>query len=301
MFKLIFPFLFSLFSFFLFLKFLNKRGLFQTIYHLAPKKHQQKKDIPSFGGLLFPLLLFFFSFLFLTISNVIFWCCCCFFAFALLGFYDDFLSKKRGSNKGLSARQKSFFQLLLAVFFVLTFHFYILPLSWIMNLFFIFLFVAVSNASNLTDGLDGLLGSTALITLAAFTFLFFLKGDGPFFYFVFFMMSIVAAFLLFNCHPAKIFMGDSGSLSLGAFFVCLSCYLNDPFLLLGLCSLFLIETLSVMIQVFTFKRFKKRIFLMTPLHHHFELLNFSEGQIVRSFFFVHLFFTILYFTSRYML
>ncbi|MEK9657585.1 MAG: phospho-N-acetylmuramoyl-pentapeptide-transferase [bacterium] len=292
--KLFFIFITSLFCFWALIYILNKRHIFQYIYKLTPPTHQHKTHIPSFGGCVFLLMIILSYFLFEFTTPKIGWILCCFFTFSLIGFGDDLISALRHKNDGLSAKAKFLLQCLSACLLMLYFHFYIEPLSLFYFLFFIFLFVATSNACNLSDGLDGLLTGSSLISLGSFSLLFFHMQLPIFSLFCFCLMSILSAFLFFNRHPAVLFMGDTGSLALGAFFVALACCANNPWVLLAFAALFLIEALSVILQVSYFKTTKKRFFLMAPLHHHFECLGLNERHIVLIFWIIHLLFCSIY-------
>ena len=165
-----------------------------------------------------------------------------------------------------------------------------------MGLFFIvyILIVGSSNATNLTDGVDGLLGSLGLITLFGFSVLFFEFQKELFFLCVVVSVALFS-FLMFNKHPAKIFMGDTGSLSIGALFASFTVFLIDPWPLLSFGGVYVIETLSVILQVVSFKCSGKRVFLMSQLHLHFELLCFSERKIVCVFCLIGVLFVGIYF------
>eukprot|EP01047_Picozoa_sp_COSAG01_P000493 COSAG01_NODE_9_length_43729_cov_66.133463_30_plen_304_part_00 len=295
MFKLFFALLScSILAYFFFIRQLSHRKAFQHIYHLAPQSHQKKQTTPSFGGCLFFPLLLLGCLIFKLLTPTILWLMGIIIAYGLLGFSDDYAALNKGTNKGLSAKEKSLMQLILGFIALLVFHFYIAPLSIFLFLFYLFLFVGVSNASNLSDGLDGLLAGASMITLGGFTWIFKSQQQIELCLFCLCLMTILAAFLIFNCYPARIFMGDTGSLALGALFTGLACCANNPWLILGLGGLYLIETLSVIMQVFSFKRFKRRIFLMAPLHHHFEKLGFSEQFVVHLFWSTHLFLCSIY-------
>lgn len=267
--------------------FLRKKAVFQHIYEFSPERHQEKSKTPSFGGvgiiLTVVLSLSFFSDFLLTKEPL--FLMSLFFAFAGIGFLDDYLSKTKGKNMGLKPRYKFVLQWVLAIFFVGVFSKYINPLSFTEMGFYSFLMVGFSNATNLTDGLDGLLAGASLMTLFGFFIIF---SDIHIKIFLLVLMSAVSAFYVFNMYPAKIFMGDTGSLGLGAVFVGFSMYLNQPFILLPLGMLYIVETLSVILQVISFKCFKKRLFLMSPLHHHFELLGLSEKKVLYLFWLIHL-------------
>ena len=222
--------------------------------------------------------------------------------YALIGFIDDFIKVKFKHNKGLSAVQKIVFQVLLAV--IVSVYAYYSPsvgstvyapfapvpleLGRFAPLYFIFIFLAFTNSVNLTDGLDGLAGSVtatnalficAMLGIALASGV--LEGDGATNMIVLCaaLGGALCAFLCYNTHPAKIFMGDTGSLALGGFLACVAvlCKMSLSMLLVGIMYIF--SSLSVIIQVIAFKTTGKRVFLMAPLHHHFERKGVFEGKI----------------------
>ena len=154
------------------------------------------------------------------------------------------------------------------------------PLTMVDFLIYLFVLVGSSNATNLTDGLDGLLSGCSLITLGGFCLITISLGDShllPIFYIT---MVSVTAFLCYNRYPALLFMGDTGSLGLGAFFAASAICLGNIWFLLPLGAVYILETLSVIVQVAWFKRTRRRVFLMAPLHHHFELMGMKETHVV---------------------
>jgi len=159
------------------------------------------------------------------------------------------------------------------------------------GLFILFVLVGASNAVNLTDGLDGLAGGLSVIAFLAFSLISMVVGDVEIGIFTFILMGSVLGFLIYNTHPAKIFMGDTGSLSLGAVMAAIAILTHREGTLLVVASVFVIETLSVIIQVVWMYLFKKKLFLMTPLHHHFEKLGWCEQDIVKLFWVVGLLLT----------
>lgn len=222
--------------------------------------------------------------------------------YALIGFIDDFIKVKYKNNKGLSAAQKIVFQVLLATI-VAVYAYYAdnvgsavfvpfapktVELGRFAPVYYIFVFLAFTNSVNLTDGLDGLASSVtatnalfccAVIGIAYFTGA--LLGDGALN-----MITLCAslcgslcAFLCFNTHPAKIFMGDTGSLALGGFLACVAVLSKMSLSMLLIGIMYIVTSLSVIIQVISFKLTGKRVFLMAPLHHHFERKGVFEGKI----------------------
>ena len=267
--------------------FFKKRQLFQRIYDLSPQTHQQKAKTPSMGGIgiLFTVGV---SYFFMSHSAHVNWLYLVLFLFGLIGLLDDGLSMFFGKNQGLTTRQKFMLQVIFAVVSLVIFHRYVEPiLVWEFCLF-AFCLVGMSNSTNLTDGLDGLLGGASLISLAGFAFVI-LQTNIVFSFHILYSVGIaLVGFLIFNKHPARIFMGDVGSLSLGAFFCGLAICLGNLWLIIPFCALYILESLSVMIQVFYFKLTKKRVFLMSPLHHHFELLGLKETKVVILFWLIQL-------------
>jgi phospho-N-acetylmuramoyl-pentapeptide-transferase len=223
-----------------------------------------------------------------------------FIAYALIGFLDDYLSIKRKLNKGLTEVQKLFFQLIIAVIF-----FYIfmssggnpvleiftlnikIDMGWLYGFFILFILVGSSNAVNITDGLDGLAGG--LSTIAFLTFGIISWGSGwvegyqEMAILCFILSGALLGFLLYNTYPAKVFMGDTGSLALGATLATIAILTDHELTLVGVAGVFVIETLVDIIQIISVKYFGKKIFLMAPLHHHFEKLGWAEQDIVKLF------------------
>lgn len=222
----------------------------------------------------------------------------------LIGFIDDYIKVVKKRNLGLTARQKTFMQLLISAAYLLSLKFGGMDTTWLpflgdvnilsgfgllfwpIALLFIYGFV---NAVNLTDGIDGLASSVTLVVAA-----FFMLAAGIC---NFYCTNLLAAclagacigFLCWNAHPAKVFMGDTGSLFLGGMVVALSFGIDRPVLLLLAGAVYLIEALSVMLQVGYYKKTKKRLFKMAPLHHHFEMSGWSEEKIVLVFSLIALF------------
>jgi phospho-N-acetylmuramoyl-pentapeptide-transferase len=258
---------------------------FQNIYEWTPKTHQAKKNTPSFGGIGILISLCGGIFWFIpALTPEIMWTLSLTLAFGLLGFLDDLLSKVFKTNEGLTARDKFLLQWCVGIGFIYVFHLWIAPLALWQGLFYAFVIVASSNATNLTDGLDGLLSGLSLLTLCGFMWVFQMTmGVSELIILTQVAMVAVASFLVFNRHPAKVFMGDTGSMALGALFAGLSFIAGNPWLLLPFGAIYLIETLSVIVQVLSRKFRGKRVFLMSPLHHHFEMLGMSEQRIVALF------------------
>lgn len=228
------------------------------------------------------------------------------FGYGLLGFLDDFIKVVMKRNLGLTSRQKLLGQVIIAVIFYLVFTQYgfsteisipgtsvSFDLGWGYVILVIFMLVGGSNAVNLTDGLDGLLSGTAAIAFGAFAVLAWNQSQYDVAIFSVAVVGAVLGFLVFNAHPAKVFMGDTGSLALGGAIVTIAILTKLEILLVLIGGVFVIETLSVIIQVISFKTTGKRVFKMSPLHHHYELVGWSEWRVVVTFWTVGLLFAVL--------
>lgn len=271
--------------------------------------HRCKAGTPTMGGFIFiiPCIITVLILLFtdkMEYSVNLFIILFVMISYALIGFLDDYISLKHNTNKGLSQLQKLFLQFIVAlVFYILFRHFgdgdsvlrvtfFNLEwnLNWFYGLFILFLLVGTSNAVNLTDGLDGLTGGLSAISFLAYGLIswgsYWIQGYQDIGIFCFILVGCVMGFLVYNSHPAKVFMGDTGSLSLGATLATVAILTSHEVSLAIIGGVFVIETLSVIIQIFSVVVFKKRVFLMSPIHHHFERLGWTEGDIVKFFWIV---------------
>lgn len=268
--------------------------------------HKLKAGTPTMGGFIFIIPCIITVILLLLSGKMnysinLFIIIFVFLSYSLIGFLDDYISLKKNQNKGLSQLQKLFFQFIVAiVFYILMRHFgdgdsvlritffnFEWNLSWFYGLFILFLLVGTSNAVNLTDGLDGLAGGLSAIAFLAYGLIAWgsnwISGYQDIGIFCFILVGCIMGFLVFNSHPAKVFMGDTGSLSLGATLATVAILTSHEFSLALIGGVFVIETLSVIIQISSVVIFKKRVFLMSPIHHHFERLGWTEGDIVKLF------------------
>ena len=280
---------------------LKKMRVGQRISVFVGETHRKKEGTPTMGGLIFiiPTLL---ATLLLIITGKISYTSnlgivlLVFIGYTFIGFLDDFLSIKKGNNEGLTVYQKLFMQVLIPIGF---FYIYMrnggqtawvvgtlkidLELGWLYGLAILFVLVGASNAVNLTDGLDGLAGGLSAIAFIAFALISLSVGFEDIGLFSLMLVGSLMGFLVYNTHPAKVFMGDTGSLALGAVMGAIAILTHRELTLLVVASIFVIETLSVILQTFWVIVFKKKLFLMTPLHHHFEKLGWCETDIVKLF------------------
>ncbi|MDD3187605.1 MAG: phospho-N-acetylmuramoyl-pentapeptide-transferase [Bacilli bacterium] len=292
------------FGYFL-IKLLKKIKVKQTISVYIEKKHEKKKDTPTMGGFIFIIPTIVTSIILLCMNKmefsenlliVLF----VFILYALLGFIDDFLIIKRHKNEGLTEIQKLVGQILIALGFFYIFmkagnepylNIYTLNLKidmgWFYGIFLLFVLVASSNAVNLTDGLDGLAGGLSAIAFLAFGIISWgstgIQGYSDIAIFCFILVGSLLGFLVYNTHPAKIMMGDMGSLSLGGALASIAIITSHEITLIIVAGVFVIETLVSIIQQISIIYFHKKVFLMAPLHHHFEKLGWEETDIVKLF------------------
>lgn len=267
----------------------------QIIRAEGPRSHYSKKGTPTMGGL-FIVFSSIITFILLGIYalyldyHYMFLIIMPFIMYASIGFIDDFLIVVRRKNEGLSPTFKMALQIIWAgvyyyVFLdkglstVVNFFGKSIDLKWFYGILILIMLTSTSNAVNLTDGLDGLATGLVLISLIPII-IFSYKSNKEVLYFSIMLFGSLLAFLCFNFHPAKLFMGDTGSLALGAILASFFIIIKREMLLIVIAFPFIIETLSVIIQVTYFKITRgKRIFLMTPLHHHFELKGLNEWKV----------------------
>lgn len=288
----------------------------QPIYELAPKTHQQKSKTPTMGGLVFVFTALVGSMICAKLDNAyVLICMLTLILFCSIGFIDDY-SKILGKTNHSGLTPKTKMVLLIAFSLVVCSLLYLctdlggeiyLPFykNSIVNLgifavvFWIIVLVASSNSVNLTDGLDGLATVPSICALLSLGVFAYLSGNAVFASYLFLpkiaglgetiivssaLIGSLMGFLWYNCYPAQIFMGDSGSLSLGAYIGVVAAMSKNEFLLILIGFVFVLETLSVILQTTSYKyRNKKRIFLMAPIHHHFEMKGWAENKIIIRF------------------
>lgn len=291
------PLIIIIFSGNKFIKFMEKINFGQQIRASGPKSHLKKAGIATMGGLLIIITFLLVSIFFLDLKVDITAILITTIIMSLTGFLDDFLKIKLKRSLGLKAAHKIMLQVLAAliitftVIFILENNKLIIPfyggykLNFLLKFILSFLVViGSSNAVNLTDGLDGLAAGVTTIVTFAFAFLFYYLNLSEYSLLMLIMAGSTTGFLWFNSHPAQIFMGDVGSLAIGAFLGSAAVLTGTEFFLLIIGAVYVIETVSVIIQVPYFKLTGgKRIFKMTPIHHHFELKGMAENKIVFRF------------------
>ena len=280
---------------------LKKRHIGQRISVFVGESHKKKEGTPTMGGLIFIFGTLITTLILLLTGKIEYTnnlgiALMVFVGYAVIGFLDDFLSIRRGNNEGLTEIQKLLGQVVLALVFffmyvknggqtalvVSTLHIHI-EMGWVYGLFILFLLVGGSNAVNLTDGLDGLAGGLSAIAFVAFSLISMVVGFEDLGIFTFILSGSIIGFLVFNTYPAIVFMGDTGSLALGGLMSTIAVLTHREVTLAVVAAIFIIETLSVILQVFWLYVFHRKLFLMTPLHHHFEKLGWHEQDIVKLF------------------
>ncbi|MGC5325611.1 phospho-N-acetylmuramoyl-pentapeptide-transferase [Brevibacillus sp. SYSU BS000544] len=283
----------------LFIPVLRRLKFGQSIREEGPQSHQKKAGTPTMGGTIILLALVFTVLKFANTTIEIVFLLLLTLGYGLIGFLDDFIKISKKRNLGLTAKQKFAGQIILAIIaYTLlvkmghdtSLHLpgtpWNIELGWIYFPFLVFLLVGTTNAVNITDGLDGLLAGTGAIAFGAYAIIAWLSSDPDTAIFSAAVVGSVLGFLVFNAHPARVFMGDTGSLALGGALAGIAIMTKTELLLAVIGGVFVVETLSVIMQVISFKTRGKRIFRMSPLHHHFELTGWSEWRVVVTFWLV---------------
>ncbi len=297
-----------------FIRYLQGRAIGQFIRDEGPQSHSKKHGTPTMGGLLIIFCVLISVLFWGNLTNSYLWLVVfVFFAYGAIGFYDDFKKQIKKENLGLQARVKFPLQVLVSVVagFVLIkylnfntelifpfFKKFTPDLGWFYLVVIFFVVVGASNAVNLTDGLDGLVAVPNIMAFSTYGVLAyvvghkvianyldiaFVLGTGELLIFCAAIVGAIIGFLWFNSYPAEIFMGDTGSLSLGAALGMVAILAKSELLLILIGGIFVLETLSVITQVISFKLTGKRIFRMAPLHHHFELKGWAEPKVIVRF------------------
>lgn len=285
----------------------------QPISEFTPKNHKHKVNTPTMGGIVFVGITLFATILCAKLTHTyvilgILTLLC----FALLGISDDYSKIAQNKNAGMRARNKFILQIFIS--FVISLLLYFTPLNtefylpFLKNslfdlgilsvIFWTFVFVATSNAVNLTDGLDGLATIPSIYALTSLSVFVYIAGHSGLSAYLLYpkvldsgelvimsaaLIGALIGFLWYNCHPAQVFMGDSGSLSIGGFIAYMAIVSKNEILLFVIGFIFVVEALSVILQIGSYKTRGKKIFLMAPLHHHFEEKGLSESKIIVRF------------------
>ena len=286
----------------------------QPIYEYAPDSHQEKAGTPTMGGIVFILATIIATVLTVKLNN--------FYVvggiltlgiFSLIGIQDDYSKiSKNSNNAGLSSKNKLILQFFAAVIVAAILYIYghtttlytpfykypLFDMNYFSLAFWILVMVAASNAVNLTDGLDGLATVPSIMAFVTLSGIVYITGHAIFSSYLLLpnikttgelaiigtaMIGSLIAFLWYNCHPAQVFMGDSGSLPMGAFMGYMAIVAKSEILLVIIGLIFVVETVSVILQVGSYKLRKKRVFLMAPIHHHFEEKGWKENKIIVRF------------------
>lgn len=298
-------FFLSVFLGYFLLPVLKKLNFRQNVSKHITERHLQKEGTPTIGGLIFiiptiitMIVLYLRGSLEITHSLIIIMFV--FISYSILGFLDDFTKIRKHNNGGLSIIQKLVAQVFIAVVFFYIYmrgggstHLIITSLNidwdlkWFYGLFILFLLVGSSNAVNITDGEDGLAGGLSAIAFLSFGIITWgttwVEGYQEIAIFCFILVGALLGFLVYNSHPAKVFMGDTGSLGLGATLASVAILTKHELSLAVIGGVFVAETLSSFIQIVAIRKFHKKVFKMAPLHHYFEQLGWEETDIVKLF------------------
>lgn len=298
-------FVLALIAGFILIPLLKKLHIGQSVSHLINARHLKKDGTPTIGGLIFiiptiliMLLLYFRKSVDLSPNLIILMFV--FLSYGLLGFVDDFLKVRYHNNKGLPTLVKLALQTVIAIVFyiifknnggestlVITSLGLNINLGWAYGLFILLVLVGTTNAVNITDGLDGLAGGLSALAFMAYGVIAWgttwLSGYQDIAIFSFVLVGSLIGFLFFNAYPAKVFMGDTGSLALGAALATIAILTRHEMSLILIGGVFVVETLSSLIQIIAIRKFHTKVFKKAPLHHHFEELGWAETDIVRIF------------------
>ena len=298
-------FVLALIAGFILIPLLKKLHIGQSVSHLINARHLKKDGTPTIGGLIFiiptiliMLLLYFRKSVDLSPNLIILMFV--FLSYGLLGFVDDFLKVRYHNNKGLPTLVKLALQTVIAIVFyiifknnggestlVITSLGLNINLGWAYGLFILLVLVGTTNAVNITDGLDGLAGGLSALAFMADGVIAWgttwLSGYQDIAIFSFVLVGSLIGFLFFNAYPAKVFLGDTGSLALGAALATIAILTRHEMSLILIGGVFVVETLSSLIQIIAIRKFHTKVFKKAPLHHHFEELGWAETDIVRVF------------------
>ena len=277
---------------------LKKMKIGQVVRDDGPKEHLKKTGTPTMGGIIFIIPILACTLFVGWKDPLVLASCALILVSSIVGFIDDFLKIRKKNKDGLKPIFKTIFFIVISLLYAIFIVYFtdvgsdiIIPFTntskifyvpgWIYVIFIVLFYNAVINAVNFTDGVDGLCAS---VTSAVFIFFavssqIIFKNENMTYLSIIVIFAMIG-YLVFNVHPAKLLMGDTGSLALGGVVTAISINLRIPWIILIVGIIYVIEILSSVIQVMHYKRTKKRIFLMAPIHHHFELMHWSENKIV---------------------
>lgn len=280
-----------------FIKYLKKYNVGQKIRQEGPNLHQHKMGTPTMGGVIVILTLIIIVLLLVPYNKYVLWSLIITVGFGLIGLVDDLIKYLKKRSLGLLTMQKLFLQIgfaLIVAYFVqqstylgteiyLPFIKNSIDLGIMFVPFVVLVMISSVNAVNLTDGLDGLAGGLIIIAMFSFALIAYIQNVLPMSLFALIVAFISLGFLIYNFYPAQIFLGDVGSLALGGALASVAIFTKTELFLLILGGVFVIETLSVILQVVSVKLRGKIIFKMSPIHHHFELCGWKEPKIIIRF------------------
>ncbi len=280
-----------------FIKYLKKHNVGQKIRQEGPDLHQHKMGTPTMGGIMVILTLIIVGLLLVPYNKYVLWSLVATVGFGLIGLIDDLIKYLKKRSLGLLTMQKLFLQIALALIIAygvqqntdlgreiyLPFLKNSIDLGIMFMPFVVLVMVSSVNAVNLTDGLDGLAAGLIIIAMLSFALIAYMQNILPMSLFSLIVALTSFGFLIYNFYPAKIFLGDVGSLALGGALASVAIFTRMELFLLIIGGVFVIETLSVILQVASVKLRGKIIFKMSPIHHHFELCGWKEPKIIISF------------------
>jgi len=287
--------------------FLTRLKVGQSIREEGPQRHYAKAGTPTMGGIIIITAIMVASFLFAGSSKEVLSAVLVMLAFGGIGFWDDYIKVVLKRSLGLRAREKIILQLIISMIFGFLLVYYlgrgteiifpffgtVVDLGYLYFPFVVVVLLSTANGVNLTDGLDGLAAGVTFFVAIALGLVCIMSSHGNLLIFSGALAGACLGFLVFNRHPARVFMGDTGSMAIGGAIAAIAAISRSEIALVIIGGVYVIETLSVIIQVISFQATRKRVFLMAPLHHHFELKGWSETKVVTRFCLLSLLFVIL--------
>ncbi len=287
--------------------FLSRLKVGQNIREDGPKRHLKKAGTPTMGGIIIITAVMVASFIMAGASVEVLVAVLVMLAFGGIGFWDDYIKVVLKRSLGLRAREKVGLQLLVGILFALFLIYYLergttiiipfsgnsIDLGFLYVPFLVLVLLSASNAVNLTDGLDGLASGVTFLVAMAFSIVSLMSAHYNLTIFCGAVAGACLGFLVFNRYPARVFMGDTGSMALGGAVAAVAAITRSEIALVIIGGVYVIETLSVILQIISYQTTGKRIFLMAPLHHHYELKGWTEKKVVRVFWMAGIFFILL--------